>query len=179
MWLDKLSGTADRANQPTRQPNLRMRMAYVRTTCTFLAPLLSLPRLASRPASSLASSPWRLLVTAGALGLASALLPGCGGALCSTKVFQATRQLAEAEALGAEEFAPYQYTVAREHLLKAREEAAEADYGDAAHLADESRRASEEAIQLTRAARSQSPKLKDARRSGKPVSPSLAPGATP
>jgi hypothetical protein len=64
----------------------------------------------------------------------------------------AANKLEEAKELGAEEYAAYEYWMAREYLVKARSEAAEADYSDAITLAQESREFSEKAIGLARAA---------------------------
>jgi hypothetical protein len=64
----------------------------------------------------------------------------------------ASSKLAEAEELGAERYAPYEYTMASEHLTKAKSEAAEADYSDAAALADTAEEFADKAIQLAREA---------------------------
>ena len=61
---------------------------------------------------------------------------GCGNAMYAVSATTASSKLAEARELGAEQYAPYEYTMAREHLDKARTEAAEADYGDATELSD-------------------------------------------
>lgn len=75
------------------------------------------------------------LGTAAFLGLVPAL-SGCGGVLYSVSIFGAESKLEAAEALGAERYAPYEYWYAKEHLRKAKEEAASADYGDAIDYAD-------------------------------------------
>lgn len=64
----------------------------------------------------------------------------------------ASGKLAEARELGAEQHAPYEYTMAREHLDKARTEAAEADYGDATELSDLAEQYAKRAITLSREA---------------------------
>jgi hypothetical protein len=64
----------------------------------------------------------------------------------------AASKLEEAQALGAEQYAPYEYFYAKEHLAKAQSEAAEADYGDAIDLADVSEEYAEKAVRLTREA---------------------------
>lgn len=79
-------------------------------------------------------------------------LSGCGHVLYASKVNSAATRLEEARELGAEELAPYEYWLAKEHLDKARREAAEADYGDAMDLADESEAYAEKAVQLSREA---------------------------
>ncbi len=61
---------------------------------------------------------------------------GCGNSLYALRVNQASSKLEEARNAGAEQRAPYEYTLAKEHLEKAMSEAAEADYGDAYSLAD-------------------------------------------
>jgi hypothetical protein len=79
-------------------------------------------------------------------------LTGCGNAFYAVYANGATNKLEEAKELGAEEYASYEYWMAREYLVKARSEAAEADYSDAISLAKESREFSEKAIGLARAA---------------------------
>lgn len=86
---------------------------------------------------------------------ALALLPGvtgCGGVLYSVSVFGAESKLEAAEALGAERYAPYEYWYAREHLQKAKEEAALADYGDAIDFADTAQEFAEKASTLAKQA---------------------------
>ena len=80
-------------------------------------------------------------------------LTGCGNTLYAINANSAASKVEEAHALGAEEYAPYEYYAAREHLLKAQSEAAEADYSDAITLASESEEFAEKAIRLTREAR--------------------------
>lgn len=80
-------------------------------------------------------------------------LMGCGGTLYAVKANAAAGKLEEARELGAEQYAPYEYFYAKEHLQKAQTEAAEADYGDAADLAQASEEYASKAIHLTREAR--------------------------
>ena len=77
---------------------------------------------------------------------------GCGNALYAVHANEAASRLEEAREFGAERFAPYEYYLAKAHLQKAREEAAEADYGDADTLAAESEEFATKAIRLSRAA---------------------------
>lgn len=77
---------------------------------------------------------------------------GCGNALYAVQANSAASKLEEAQALGAEQYAPYEYFYAKEHLAKAQSEAAEADYGDAIDLADVSEEYAEKAVRLTREA---------------------------
>jgi len=72
-----------------------------------------------------------LLVTL-LLGLS---LSGCGNILYTYRANSASSRLEEARQAGAEKTALYEYTLAQEHLNKAMSEASEADYGDAADLA--------------------------------------------
>jgi hypothetical protein len=65
--------------------------------------------------------------TAVGLGIAAALSSGCGGTLYSVSAYSAQSKIETAQALGAERYAPYEYYYAKEHLLKAQEEAASAD----------------------------------------------------
>ena len=52
----------------------------------------------------------------------------------------------------AAKYAPYEYYTAREHLWKAREEAAAADYGDAIDFADVAEEYADKAITLAKQA---------------------------
>jgi len=89
---------------------------------------------------------WQRAV-AGALLLA---LAGCGNTLYAIQANAASSKLEEARELGAEKFAPYEYYYAKEHLDKAQREAAEADYSDAANLAEVSEEFADKAIRLSR-----------------------------
>lgn len=80
------------------------------------------------------------------------VLGGCGNGLYSIQVLSASSKLEEARELGAEQHASYEYYMAKEHLDKARTEAAEADYGDAIDLSEEAEKYAEKAITRTRAA---------------------------
>ena len=77
---------------------------------------------------------------------------GCGNTLYAVQVSSASSKLEEAQELGAEQYAPYEYFYAREHLLKAQTEASEADYSDAIDLAETSEEYADKAIRLTREA---------------------------
>jgi hypothetical protein len=79
-----------------------------------------------------------------------AVTGGCGNTLYAIKANSAASKVEEARELGAEKFAPYEYYYAKEHLDKAQREAAEADYGDAADLAEVSEEYAEKAIRLSR-----------------------------
>ena len=72
---------------------------------------------------------------------------GCGNSLYALRANQASSKLEEARNAGAEQRAPYEYTLAKEHLDKAMSEAAEADYGDAYSLADSAYDYAELAVQ--------------------------------
>lgn len=61
---------------------------------------------------------------------------GCGNSLYALRANAASNKLEEARNAGAEKRAPYEYTLAKEHLDKAMSEAAEADYGDAYTMAN-------------------------------------------
>ena len=91
---------------------------------------------------------WRAL-PAVALSMAF-LATGCGNAIYAVQASAASNKLEEARELGAEKLAPYEYYCAREYLLKAEEEAAEASYSDAKNLADESEEYAGKAILLSR-----------------------------
>lgn len=75
---------------------------------------------------------------------------GCGNSLYSIQANSAASKLEEAHELGAEQYAPYEYFYAKEHLQKAQTEAAEADYSDAVDLAQASEEYADKAIRLTR-----------------------------
>jgi hypothetical protein len=68
--------------------------------------------------------------------------------LYAVRVTQATAELQRAEQLDAARRAPYEYFYALEHLKKARSEAVEADFGDAAALAELAYRHAERAVQV-------------------------------
>ncbi|KYF57712.1 hypothetical protein BE04_23900 [Sorangium cellulosum] len=92
------------------------------------------------------------LISGAGLVLAAALTSGCGGAIYAFTANSASSKLETAEALGAAKYAPYEYYTAREHLWKAREEAAAADYGDAIDFADVAEEYAEKAITLAKQA---------------------------
>lgn len=77
---------------------------------------------------------------------------GCGNTLYAVQVNAASSKVEEARALGAEQYAPYEYYYAKEHLEKAQSEAAEADYSDAVDLAEASEDYADKAIRLAREA---------------------------
>lgn len=105
---------------------------------------------ATRPVlSSLRRTPSRCSLGAGLLALCL-LTAGCGNTLYAFQVGSASSKVVEAQELGAEKLAPYEYYYAKEHLEKAREEAANADYGDAIDLAEVSEEFADKAIRLTR-----------------------------
>lgn len=72
---------------------------------------------------------------------------GCGNSLYVLRVNAAASKVEEARSAGAEQRAPYEYTLAKEHLDKAMSEAAEADYGDAFTLANEAYDYADQAVQ--------------------------------
>ncbi len=88
-----------------------------------------------------------------AVVVSAAVAAGCGPVFAGVETLRAERKLEEARALGAAEHAPYEYTMAEEHLEKARLEAAEADYGDAERLSQTALGYAERALALARAAR--------------------------
>jgi hypothetical protein len=95
---------------------------------------------------------WHKVAKAFALmGLAGSLM-GCGGTLYAIQASSASGKIEEAKAMGAEKLAPYEYYLAEEHMKKASEEAATAEYGDAVDLADKAEKYAEKAISLSRQA---------------------------
>lgn len=76
----------------------------------------------------------------------------CGNTIYAIQVNAASSKVEEAHELGAEQYAPYEYYYAKEHLEKAESEAAEADYSDAVDLAEASEEYADKAIRLAREA---------------------------
>lgn len=79
-------------------------------------------------------------------------LAGCGNTLYAIQANSASSKVEEAKELDAEKYAPYEYYFAKAHLEKAQEEAAAADYGDAANLAEIAEEHADKAIRLSREA---------------------------
>lgn len=75
---------------------------------------------------------------------------GCGNTLYAIQMTEASAKLEEARELGAEQYAPYEYWFAVQHLDKAQTEASEADYSDAVKLAAIGEEYADKAIQLSR-----------------------------
>jgi hypothetical protein len=82
--------------------------------------------------------------------VAAALTAGCGNTLYAIQASSASSKLEEARELGAEQYAPYEYWFAVQHLDKAQTEASEADYSDAVKLAAIGEEYADKAIQLAR-----------------------------
>src|SRR5689334_10381193 len=96
--------------------------------------------------------PRRTMAEAFGLLLCLAGTTGCGGFFYAISASSASSKLEQAQALGAEKYAPYEYYYAYEHLWKAMEEASSADYGDAIDYADEAEKAADKAITLSKQA---------------------------
>jgi hypothetical protein len=79
---------------------------------------------------------------------------GCVGTIYAVKANSAASKIEQAKTLNAEELAEYEYYYAKEHLLKAQEEAAQAEYGDAIEFAGIAGEYAEKAIELSRDAHS-------------------------
>jgi hypothetical protein len=75
---------------------------------------------------------------------------GCGGFFYAIYSSGATSKIETAQQLGAEKYAAYEYYYAREHLVKAMEEASSANYGDAIDLAEAAEKAADKAILLSK-----------------------------
>jgi hypothetical protein len=84
--------------------------------------------------------------------VALSALAGCGGALYAVQASAAASKLEQAKEVGAEQRAPYEYFYAREHMIKAQEEASQGDYGDAIDLAETAEEYADKAIRLAREA---------------------------
>jgi hypothetical protein len=92
-------------------------------------------------------SPFRQRTVRVALLIAiSIATTGCGNVIYSYRAYDATSRIEEARKAGAERSALYEYTLAEEHLKKAKTEAAEADYGDASELANRASEFAQRAI---------------------------------
>ncbi len=78
---------------------------------------------------------------------------GCGGAYYAVSVNAAEARLAQAQQMGAESAAPYEYYYAKEHLREAQLHAAEASYGDAATYAETAETYAQKAIDLIQASK--------------------------
>lgn len=78
---------------------------------------------------------------------------GCVGTIYSVRALSASATLEEAKTLGAPELAQYEYYYADAMLLKAQEEAAEANYGDAIEFAGIAEEYAEKAVEHARSAR--------------------------
>jgi len=79
-------------------------------------------------------------------------LSGCGGLVYAVQAGAAASKLEQAKEVGAEQRAPYEYYLAREHMTKAQDEASQGDYGDAIDLAEIAEQSADKAIQLAREA---------------------------
>src|SRR5882672_7989555 len=96
----------------------------------------------------------RAVIAAVVLFAATVVLAGCGGALYTIQINGAASRVAQAKELGAEKLAPYEFYYASEHLNKATSEAAEGDYSDAAAFANVAEEYADQAIKLSKDARS-------------------------
>lgn len=76
-----------------------------------------------------------------AFGLLAAGASGCGPVWYTAEIISAESIVSEAEHADAADRSPYEYYLAREYLVKAREQASEASYEDAVHYAQEAHRA--------------------------------------
>ena len=75
------------------------------------------------------------------IGILAVSASGCGGVWYTGEIISAESIVSEAEHADAAELSPYEYYLAREYLVKAREQASEASYEDAVHYAQEAHRA--------------------------------------
>jgi hypothetical protein len=78
---------------------------------------------------------------------------GCGGVWYTARINSVEGKVEQAKEVGAEQSSPYEYYSAKERVLKAREEAARADYSDAIDLLDEAEEFADKAIQQAAAVR--------------------------
>lgn len=98
---------------------------------------------------------------AGFIGVVGALLVlpslGCSSAVFITKVRRANEHFEQAKAVGAERYSPYEYYAAEARLRQSKQLAAEAEYGSAIKLADQSNDLAEQAIKNTSQKRAKTP----------------------
>jgi hypothetical protein len=109
-------------------------------------------RMSNAPASLRARlAPWvcRALCVP-AVVLYALVGAGCGNTLYAVQISAASSKLEEARELGAEQYAPYEYWFAFQHIEKAQSEASEADYSDAVNLAEIGEEYADKAIKLAR-----------------------------
>ena len=71
------------------------------------------------------------------LAILSASASGCGPVWYTAEIISAESIVSEAEQADAATLSAYEYYLAREYLVKAREQASEASYEDAVHYAQE------------------------------------------
>ena len=88
-----------------------------------------------------------------AVSLAALALSGCGSVYYSAQINSAQTRVEHARAVGAERLAPYEYYFAEEHLKKAKMEAGEASYSDAANYAEIAEEYAQKAIDMSKALR--------------------------
>ena len=108
-----------------------------------------MPNTTTSIRASLASWTCRTLAVAG-VALVALVGGGCGNTLYAVQISAASSKLEEAKELGAEQYAPYEYWFAFEHIEKAQSEASEADYSDAVNLAEVGEEYADKAIKLAR-----------------------------
>jgi hypothetical protein len=108
--------------------------------------------MSNAPASLCAClPPWaRRALCVPAVALYALVGAGCGNTLYAVQISAASSKLEEARELGAEQYAPYEYWYAFQHIEKAQSEASEADYSDAVNLAEIGEEYADKAIKLAR-----------------------------
>lgn len=79
------------------------------------------------------------------------LLAGCGNTLYTTHISAASKRFEEAETLGAEQAAPYEYYSAKVRIAEARALASRGEYGDAMRIARQAEKYSIKARDKTEA----------------------------
>lgn len=99
---------------------------------------------------SVAKAALTRVVIVALLGALAVGVGACGNTLYAVQVNAASSKLEEAKELGAEEYAPYEYWFALQHIDKAQTEASEGDYSDAVALAEIGEEYADKAIQLAR-----------------------------
>ena len=106
---------------------------------------------------------WRIRAGAVLFLLAT---PGCGGVYYAATVNSASSRVEQAREVGAEQYAPYEYYFAKEHLRQAQVEASDASYSDAAAYAETAEEYANKAIELAQGRRQGGSEAKGAANSG-------------
>ncbi len=93
----------------------------------------------------------RCLLLTLAVGALAPAVSGCGSVYYAAQINAAQTRVEHARSVGAAQYAPYEYYFAEEHLKKAKTEAGEASYSDAATFAEVAEEYAQKAIDIAKA----------------------------